>query len=149
MDKKLESDLLRENITIANNSKRIKAYVIDEILISLIIFASFWGKFSNEEDILVIIETVNSLFFAVIALKIIYHAFFTYMYGATIGKIITKTVIISCDSLAKPEFIPALTRSIIRILSEMLFYFGFFWAFFNDEKQTWHDKIAKTIVVDV
>lgn len=149
MDEKLERNLAREGLSIASSAKRIKAYVIDELLISLIIFVSFWGKFANEEDIIVIMETINSLFLVIIALKIAYHTMFVYMYGATIGKIATKTILVSYDDFSKPSFMAAFMRSVIRIFSEMLFYFGFIWAFFNDERQTWHDKSAKTIVIDV
>jgi len=148
MNPKLERDLAREGLEIASSSKRVKAYVIDELLISLIIFASFWSKFANEEDIVVIMETINSLFLIIIALKVVYHTIFVYMYGATIGKIVTKIVLVSSDDFSKPSFMSALTRAVVRIFSEMFFYFGFVWAFFNDERQTWHDKSAKTIVID-
>jgi len=43
----------------------------------------------------------------------------------------------------------SLLRATVRIFSEMFFYFGFFWAFTNEFKQTWQDKIGRTIVIDV
>lgn len=148
MDEKLERDLLREELTIAGNSKRIKAYVIDELLISLIVFIAFWERFSNEENIEVVIQTINSLFLVVIVLKIVYHTLFVYLYGATIGKIVAKCAVVSFDDFARPGLMSALARANMRIVSEMVFYFGFLWAFMNEEKQTWHDKIARTIVID-
>jgi uncharacterized RDD family membrane protein YckC len=148
MDEKLERDLYRENLSIAPTSKRIKAYVIDEVLISLIVFAAFWDKLANEEDFLVVMETINSLFFVIIGLKIAYQTLFVHLYGATIGKIVTRTLVVAYDDFSKPTLMAAFMRATVRIFSEMFFYFGFAWAFFNDEKQTWHDKSARTLVID-
>ena len=39
-------------------------------------------------------------------------------------------------------------RAVMRVVSEILFYFGFVVAFFSPLKLTWHDKFAKTLVVD-
>ena len=40
-------------------------------------------------------------------------------------------------------------RSFARILSEMFFYIGFLFSLFNDGRQTFHDKIGRTLVVNV
>lgn len=47
------------------------------------------------------------------------------------------------------NFSAALLRATVRILSEFLFYIGFVWALFDPYKQTWQDKVAKTLVVNV
>jgi uncharacterized RDD family membrane protein YckC len=36
-----------------------------------------------------------------------------------------------------------------RIPSGFLCYLGYFWSIWDKEKQTWHDKIARTVVVPV
>ncbi|HEY7876272.1 MAG TPA: RDD family protein [Actinomycetota bacterium] len=41
----------------------------------------------------------------------------------------------------------ALLRSISRFLSFFLFGLGYWWAFWDPERQTWHDKISRTVVV--
>jgi uncharacterized RDD family membrane protein YckC len=53
------------------------------------------------------------------------------------------------DSMDKPDFWTALNRSGMRLISEMFFYFGFLLAFFDITKQTLHDRLARTIVIDV
>ena len=41
----------------------------------------------------------------------------------------------------------ALIRAIGYNVSAMLFGLGFLWAFFDRNKQSWHDKMARTYVV--
>ena len=149
MDEKLERDLIREGLSIAGSAKRIKAYVIDEVLITLIIMAAFWDSFAHEENIEVVIQTINSLFFVVIGLKVVYHTLFVYLYGASLGKIITRCIVVGYDDFSKPGFVAAFVRANGRIVSEMIFYIGFIWALMNEERQTWHDKMARTLVLDV
>jgi uncharacterized RDD family membrane protein YckC len=149
MNEKLERDLSREGLSIAANSKRVKAYVIDELLISLIVIAAFWNSLTNEESIEIVIQTINSLFFVILGLKVIYQTLFVYLYGATIGKIITRCTVAGYDDFSRPTLVASFMRANGRVVSEMIFYIGFIWAFLNEERQTWHDKLAKTLVLDV
>jgi uncharacterized RDD family membrane protein YckC len=47
------------------------------------------------------------------------------------------------------NFSVALVRSLLSIFSMMVIFLGFLWAAWDREKQTWHDKIAGTVVVKV
>jgi len=78
--KLLEDDLLREQLTVASISKRTKAYLIDELLISLIVFIAFWDGLTSQTDVLATIELVNSLFGIIIVLKILYQTIFIHIY---------------------------------------------------------------------
>jgi len=149
MDEKLERDLSREGLTIAGSSKRIKAYAIDELLISMIVIAAFWDSLAHEDNIETVIQTINSLFWVVLGLKVIYQTLFVYLYGATIGKIVTRCMVVGYDDFSKPTLAASFMRANGRVVSEMIFYIGFIWAFLNEERQTWHDKLAKTLVLDV
>ena len=40
-------------------------------------------------------------------------------------------------------------RYFARILSTIPLFLGYFWMLWDDEKQTWHDKIAGSVVVPV
>ena len=82
------------------------------------------------------------------AMKIIYQAFFTMQYGASIGKIAMKIRVIEIQTLDNPNVLSSLNRAIFRVVSEMLFYLGFLWGMLNPAKQTWHDNTAKTLVVN-
>ena len=70
-------------------------------------------------------------------------------YGATVGKIIMKIRVIEIKTLNNPSVISALNRGVFRVISEMLFYLGFLWGMLDPSRQTWHDKTAKTLVVNV
>jgi uncharacterized RDD family membrane protein YckC len=47
---------------------------------------------------------------------------------------------------------PTLGRLVLRLLAYLVsalpFYLGFFWAALDRRRQGWHDKIARTIVIN-
>ncbi len=69
--------------------------------------------------------------------------------GQTPGKKFLKIKVVD----EKTGKVPTLTTVIIRetvgkFLSTLVFYIGYLWAWKDKNKQTWHDKIAHTIVVN-
>jgi len=46
------------------------------------------------------------------------------------------------------DFTTALIRYVSYLLSTVVCYLGYIWAIFDSKKQTWHDKIARTLVVE-
>ncbi|MEA3352582.1 MAG: RDD family protein [Campylobacterota bacterium] len=138
-----------ENLQLASMSSRIKAFVIDDILITLVVFVMLWDQISAANgDIGVVASLMNQAFFEIIALKFIYQTFFIWYYGATLGKIFAKIKVIDFDNFGRVSFINALIRSLSRIVSEAFFYIGFIIAFYTDSRQTFHDKFGKTLVVN-
>ena len=146
---KLQEDLIREDLHIASLKKRAFAYMIDELLITVIVFISVYDRLSVIQDPLEAVEFINSLFLAIVGLKVAYQTFFIYKFGATIGKILTKTLVLSKNSFDYPNILQSLIRAIGRVVSEMFFYVGFVVGLIDPFKRTFHDKMAKTIVVDV
>ena len=145
------------SLPIASNQKRITAFVIDDIVISvffiIIFYDQFAGVFSNitvvDEAAL---ETIN-LFIAenilvVFAIKLLYHTVLVWQSGMTLGKYLMKIKVIDLETGTIPNFQKAFLRASIRIPSEVLFYLGFLMAFFNPLKQTLHDKLSNCVVVD-
>ena len=149
MNEEIENLLDRENLTLASISKRSMALFIDETLLSFILIFSLWNSFVSAKSIEEIILLVNQFTLEYIALKIFYQAFFVMKYGATLGKIAMKIRVIDINTIDNPNVISSLNRAIFRIISEMLFYMGFLWAMFDPQKQAWHDKTARTLVVNV
>ena len=139
----------RESITLATIKQRAFAYTIDEILISVLFMIIFFGKIPQDATYEQTLNLLNALFSYVILLKIIYQTFFVWYYGATPGKMMLKIRVISTIDLENPSIIYSLNRAIVRIISESLFYIGFLWALTNPKRETWHDKVAKTLVVNV
>jgi uncharacterized RDD family membrane protein YckC len=68
--------------------------------------------------------------------------------GTSIGKICLGLKIVRIDG-TPIDFAVALVRSLASCFSFAVFLLGFFWAGWDKEKQSWHDKIAGTIVVQV
>jgi len=144
----LSEHLFREGVEVADNRKRILAYAIDDILISIIFTIIFWNQFLAASGILEIQNLLNQAFFSIVAVKVLYHTFFVYQYGATIGKIAMKIRVLEYMTMDKPTLLCAFTRAIFRVVSEVIFYFGFVIAFFDKNKQTLHDKVSKCVVIN-
>jgi uncharacterized RDD family membrane protein YckC len=138
-----------ENITLSPLSKRAAAYVLDEVVVTILIFFAFSDAISaagtEQESMRLVMERLLPY---IILLKIAYHAFFVYAYGATLGKKALKIRVISIHNAANPNFVTALTRSLVRVISETFFYIGFLWVFRDYKKQAWQDLSAKTLVVN-
>ncbi|WP_455757626.1 RDD family protein [Sulfurimonas sp.] len=148
MNEEIEEKLHREDITLAPIKKRATALFIDELLLSFLLIIALWDSFSAATTTEEIINITNAFVLEYMALKIIYQTFFVMQYGASLGKIVMKIRVIEINTLQTPNVIVALNRAIFRVISEMLFYLGFIWGMMDPSRQTWHDKTAKTLVVD-
>jgi len=148
MNEEIFKLLSREQLELASKQKRFGAYIIDEFILSVIWLSIIWDSFtglSTIEDKLVLI---NAYILEFMALKVIYHTFFVMQYAASPGKIIMKIRILELGTTSTPSFFCSLNRACVRVVSEMLFYIGFIWGLLDPVRQTWHDKTAKTVVVD-
>ena len=149
MDEEIENILHREGITLADKKKRSTAFFIDELLLSLVLLLGMWESFSQVSTTEEVILLTNSVVLEFMALKIIYQTFFVMQYGATIGKIVMKIRVMQIADLQNPNVLVSLNRAIFRVISEIFFYIGFLWGMMDPARQTWHDKTAKTLVVNV
>ncbi|HEY5038127.1 MAG TPA: RDD family protein [bacterium] len=66
--------------------------------------------------------------------------------GQTIGKKVLG-IRVTTTSGGSLDWMKAFIRSISKILSALVLLLGYFWMLWDGESQTWHDKIADTIVV--
>jgi len=141
---------------VSSIGKRTIAYFIDDIVVSLFLFIIFYEQLisiyvelQNSMDFtpMIIFLEQNSIVF--ILLRIVYQTFFVWQNGMTLGKMVTKIKVVEKESGDIPQFQTAFLRSTLRIISDSIFYLGYIFAYFNPLVQTLHDKLAKTIVVDV
>ncbi len=138
-----------DNLELASTKNRIRAFIIDDLAVTFVIMLMLWDQISvSGGDFTTILLLINGAFFQVMILKFVYQTFFIWYYGATLGKLVVKIRVIDFDSFGRVSLTNALLRSSGRILSEMVFYIGFFVAFYTESKQTFHDKIGKTLVVN-
>ncbi len=67
--------------------------------------------------------------------------------SATPGKILLKLRIVNADDGGKPSAGRFILRYVGYILSAIPLLLGYVWVAFDKRKQSFHDKIAKTVVV--
>lgn len=149
MNEEIENILHREGITLAPIKSRATAFFIDEMLLSFVLVLGLWDSFASAKNIEEMIIVTNMFVLEYMAMKIFYQAFFLMKYGASIGKIVMKIRVIEINTLQSPNVLSSLNRAIFRVISEILFYLGFLWGMLDPAKQSWHDKTAKTLVVNV
>jgi len=138
-----------EKLELASFKIRVKAFVIDDLLITFLTMVILWQPISNVNgDIIAIMTILNQAFIQIVILKIIYQTFFIWYYGATVGKFLTKTKVIDFNHYGRVSFRAALLRASVRIISESILYVGFIIAYYTDSRQTLHDKFASTLVVN-
>ncbi|RUM75258.1 MAG: RDD family protein [Sulfurovum sp.] len=151
------------SLPIANMQKRTIAFVIDEMAVTLLLLIIFYPQLSeiashipsvvtNESVDVVKSEmnefSVNNLLF-IITLKIMYHTFFVWQNGMTLGKYMMKIKVVQLSTKRTPTLPISLLRAMLRIISETFFYLGFLLAFFLPLNQTLHDKLSNCVVTDV
>lgn len=149
MNEEIENLLHREGLELASIKKRSLAFFIDEMLLSFLLIIAMSDSFTNAKTVEEIIILTNNFMFEYLVMKIVYQTFFVMQYGATLGKIAMKIRVIEIATLQNPSFVCSFNRAIFRVISEMFFYLGFLWGMMDPARQTWHDKTAKTLVINV
>jgi uncharacterized RDD family membrane protein YckC len=77
-----------------------------------------------------------------------YAIYFIGSTGQTPGKKIMKIKVVKIDGKPVDMTSAFLRETVGKIISAMFIFLGYFWMLFDNKKQTWHDKIATTIVVN-
>jgi uncharacterized RDD family membrane protein YckC len=119
------------NLQLASMRSRAFAFVIDDLLVTAIIMIIFWESIlalSNDMEAMMFLMKTE-LVMPLIALKVAYHTFFVWYYGATIGKIVAKIRVIDANSWERVSLFSSFLRATGRIFSEMFFYAGFLIGF--------------------
>ncbi|MEO7598859.1 MAG: RDD family protein, partial [Opitutus sp.] len=77
-----------------------------------------------------------------------YCVLFWGLKGTTVGGIVCNLKVVRLDD--RPvDWATALVRSLAGFLSFFASGIGFIWVAFDDQRQSWHDKIAGTTIVQV
>jgi len=75
-----------------------------------------------------------------------YFAYYEGTRGQTIGKQVMNIRVVKTNG-DEMTIGDGVVRSFIRLVSGIACGLGFFWALWDPERQTWHDKVANTYVV--
>ncbi len=129
--------------------KRILALIIDGLIIFFAtgLLSILISLISNGHDITS--QTIHIVLqLALYIMAPIYMVYFLYHYGATPGKMALHLKVIS-TSPDKPSVGRLILREVIgKFLSRFFGDVGFLWALFDEKRQTWHDHIASTVVIN-
>ena len=128
--------------------KRTGAFIIDDLVVSFLFMAIFWSQISSLRTVEEINLFLTENFLIIVAIKILYHTFFIWQSGMTLGKHLMKIKVVSLQTGEIPPLHIALARASLRVVSETFFYLGFLMAFFNPMVQTLHDKLTGCVVID-
>ena len=113
---------------------RLGAFVLDVLLVALA-----FGLLDVDLD-----RGPGRLFLVLL----VYHVAFWTWQGTTVGGIICQLRVIRTDG--RPlRFVDALVRGLSSIFSFAVLGLGCLWILRDPERQSWHDRIAGTYVVDV
>ena len=138
-----------ENLQLASMRSRIKAFIVDDLSITLLVMLILWDKIAAADgELMATMMIMNEAFLQIVVLKFLYQTFFIWYYGATLGKLAAKIKVIDFNDFGKVSLVNSMIRSAGRIVSEAVFYIGFLVAYYTDSRQTFHDKFGKTLVVD-
>lgn len=136
------------SITFAGFLPRFIAYIIDSVFIGLvsIIIGMSVGLMADLDNLGIL--AVTNLASAVIAP--VYLIAFWATQGATPGKVFLGMRIVASNGRADGiGWGRAILRYVGYVVGMWVFYLGFIWIVIDDDSQGWHDKIARTYVVNV
>jgi uncharacterized RDD family membrane protein YckC len=118
----------------AGFAERAAAFALDTIFVLIICGAL--GVFEHDDEGVVVLALLA------------YHIGFWAWKGTTFGGIVCQLRVIRFDG-SPLRFVDALVRGIAGIFSLAVLGLGCLWIVRDEERQSWHDKIAGTYVVNV
>jgi uncharacterized RDD family membrane protein YckC len=123
--------------------------------------ADFWyrlGGFVVDGVVLWVVGYVISVAISIfvlgwlfsVAFGVAYHVFFIASpSGQTPGMRLFKVRAISALTGNQVDYGNAFVRYVVSLISGLACFVGYLWMLWDPERQTWHDKVARTYVVPV
>lgn len=112
--------------------------------------AGFWIRFvATALDLALVGMVVMAMFHRprwFLLSWVLYHLVLWTWKGSTVGGMVLGLRIVRLDGQPM-NFAVALVRMLGSFFSAAVLWLGFFWAGWSQDKQSWHDKIAGTVVV--
>ncbi len=117
--------------------RRFVAALLDGIILGVI--GGILGAILTDSD--------NAASGTGVILGILYYTYFEGSSGQTLGKKALGIRVVDIAGGGSIGFGRAFIRYIGRIVSAIPLLLGYFWMLWDKEKQTWHDKFARSVVV--
>jgi uncharacterized RDD family membrane protein YckC len=130
--------------------KRFLVFMIDSLVMSFVIFPSLYLLYGGSFEFLqpyhqseyVLLEFVISW-----GVPCVLFVWFWIKYAATPGKMLISAVIVDAITHQKPTIFQWVVRYFSYIISLLPCFLGFLWIAVDRRKQGWHDKLARTVVI--
>jgi uncharacterized RDD family membrane protein YckC len=139
----------RGKLELASGWDRFGAYMIDAILLYLVNLALEQVAREQVRNAFTMAE-VDQIILTYLIIRLIFYLSYqfvsNYFGGQTIGKMIFGIRVVRTNG-EKLRLVDAAMRAFGYFISGLFLGLGFVWAFVDERKQGWHDKIAKTLVV--
>ena len=112
--------------------------------------ANFWERmgaaFLDVVLVTILAGVVHRSHFWSLLIPLAYFTGFWAWKGTTIGGIVLGLKVVRLDG-QPVTFAVALVRALTAAFSVVVFFLGFLWIIWDNDKQAWHDKVAGTVVL--
>ena len=132
---------------LATLSQRFLNWFLDTVilvvlyLILITIVAAVAHSYGNKTLLAYLMINPIGQFTFIAITRLIYYIFFETLFGRTVGKFVTKTIVVN-ENGERATHEQILIRSLCRLIP----FYEF--SFFGIPVKAWHDKISKTYVVN-
>jgi uncharacterized RDD family membrane protein YckC len=89
----------------------------------------------------------GSLWFVNLIVNTTYFSILEGTRGQTIGGMAANIRVVDADNGTIIGIGRAIVRNLVRIVSGFVLWLGYFWMLWDPRKQTWHDKVANSVVI--
>ncbi len=111
------------------------------------IFSSILGLNSTSSVYTMLKSIVNVLMYLV---GIVYYIYYIGHTGQTFGKRAMGIKLVRLSDNLPIGYIGAFLREIVgKFISAFVLLLGYIWMLWDSNKQTWHDKIANSVVIKI
>ncbi len=126
-------------VTAAGVWPRFGALIIDSIILAIVggVVGALLGETPGQGG-------VGSGVAALLGL--VYFSYTLSQWGQTLGGKALGVAVVDADG-NRPSVGAALLRTLVSYVSGAVLLLGYLWALWDPRKQTWHDKVAGTVVV--
>jgi uncharacterized RDD family membrane protein YckC len=131
---------------------RLLAYAIDLALVTISLIAIGWLANTSKQLLGLpdLLPPEIAIFLNAVVAFVIVVGYYTILWavtGQTVGKLIMGLRVIPSSGKSHLSFAQSLARFFGYVVSVLPLFAGFLWILVDNERQGWHDKIAKTRVV--
>jgi uncharacterized RDD family membrane protein YckC len=120
----------------------------DALLIDLILLAAVTGTFLGIGSSSLSSWVKVSVDPRALLLLIAYFSFFEgSASGQTVGKKLLNIRVVDLGNGRSIGFVRAAVRNVVAYVVSVIFLLGYLWMLWDEEKQTWHDKVTSSVVV--